>query len=87
MRSLKPALSLLVCLPTALAGSAPIVTGNPIGSQYLAKLPDRNDTTVRGAVVINTSPDGTGGNVQVSISGLPGDGGPFSEDSPFSHRT
>lgn len=79
MRSLKPAIALWASLTTtAWATDAQIVTGNPPGAQYQAKLPDRNDTTVRGAVVISTSSNGTGANVQVSISGLPDRGGPFS---------
>jgi hypothetical protein len=42
-------------------------------------LPNRTDTTVRGAVAVNSNSNGTGANVQISISGLPAEGGPFSE--------
>lgn len=66
-------------LRRAPASNAPVVQDNPIGTQYIAMLPDKNDTTVRGAVAINTNANGTGANVQVSISGLPATGGPFSK--------
>lgn len=75
----------LVALPLAFAGDAPVVEGNPIGTQYIAMLPDKNDTTVRGAVAINTNSNGTGANVQVSVSGLPATGGPFSKHRLFVH--
>ncbi|KAM0722877.1 hypothetical protein Q7P37_001075 [Cladosporium fusiforme] len=68
----------VVALPLAFATDAPVVEGNPIGTQYTAVLPDRNDTDIRGAVMVNTNSNGTGANVQVSISGLPEEGGPFS---------
>lgn len=61
------------------SNEAPIVMNNPIGRQYIAMLPNRTDTTVRGAVAVNTNSNGTGGVVQVSISGLPAMGGPFSK--------
>jgi hypothetical protein len=61
------------------SNEAPVVENNPLGTQYIAMLPNRTDTTVRGAVAVNTNSNGTGGNVQVSISGLPATGGPFSE--------
>jgi len=74
----------LVALPLAFAGDAPVVQNNPSGTQYIAKLPDKNNTSVRGAVVVKTSGNGTGTDVQVSISGLPASGGPFSEYCPVS---
>jgi len=78
MRSLNPTFGLLASLSaTAWATDAPVVSENPTGCRYLAKLPDRNDTTVRGAVIVTTNSNGTGADVQVSISGLPSDGGPF----------
>jgi hypothetical protein len=58
---------------------APVVDNNPIGTQYIAMLPNRTDTTVRGAVAVNSNSNGTGANVQISVSGLPAEGGPFSE--------
>jgi hypothetical protein len=83
MRSFSLALGLFA-LPLAFAGDAPVVQDNPTGAQYIAKLPDKNNTSVRGAVVVATSANGTGTNVQVSISGLPATGGPFSESCPIS---
>ncbi|GAB7325749.1 hypothetical protein MBLNU13_g09704t2 [Cladosporium sp. NU13] len=56
---------------------APVVDNNPIGTQYTAILPNRTDTTVRGAVAVNSHSNGTGANVQISVSGLPAEGGPF----------
>ena len=78
MRTFSLALG-LVALPLAFAGDAPVVQNNPTGAQYIAKLPDKTNTSVRGAVVVEASANGTGTNVQVSISGLPATGGPFSE--------
>ena len=78
MRTFSLALGLFA-LPLAFAGDAPVVQNNPIGTKYIAKLPDKNDTSVRGAVVVETSGNGTGVNVEVSVSGLPSSGGPFSE--------
>lgn len=80
MRTFNLALG-LVALPLAFAGDAPVVEGNPIGTQYIAVLPDKNNTSVRGAVAINTNSNGTGANVQVSISGLPAKDGPYSKQS------
>ncbi|KAK6443226.1 Cell surface superoxide dismutase [Cu-Zn] 4 [Oleoguttula sp. CCFEE 5521] len=67
----------LLTLPFAIASDAPVVTNNVVGTSYIATLPDRNDTSVRGAVIVNTNSNATGANVQVSISGLPSEGGPF----------
>lgn len=69
----------LYAIPFAIGTDAPVVENNPIGTQYIAKLPDKNDTTVRGAVVVSSNSNGTGANVQVSITGLPDTGGPFSK--------
>ena len=70
MRSFNLALGLFA-LPLAFAGDAPVVQNNPTGAQYIAKLPDKTNTSVHGAVVVEASANGTGTNVQVSISGLP----------------
>nr|OQO28246.1 hypothetical protein B0A51_05396 [Rachicladosporium sp. CCFEE 5018] len=61
----------LLALPFALAGDAPVVTNNVVGVSYIATLPDRNNTSVRGAMIVNTNSNATSANVQVSISGLP----------------
>ncbi|KAJ8608600.1 hypothetical protein MRB53_039567 [Persea americana] len=46
-------------LATVATDSAPIVNVNPPGVQYIAVFPDKNDTTVRGAVQINSNSNGT----------------------------
>ena len=79
MRSRRLALDLLA-LSRAFAQFAPVVENNPIGTQYIAIFPDTTENTIRGAVAINTNSNGTGANVQVSISGLPATGGPFSKN-------
>jgi hypothetical protein len=58
---------------------APVVTSNPIGAQYVAELPNKASTAVRGSVVGKTAPSGKGVQFQVAISGLPAEGGPFSK--------
>lgn len=74
------AIGLAVLIPIALTQSmeAPVVTNNIPGVQYVAQFPV-NNTNPSGAVVISSTPDGDGVNVQVSISNLPGQGGPFRE--------
>ena len=54
MRSFNLALGLFA-LPLALAGDAPVVQNNPTGAQYIAKLPDKTNTSVHGAVVVEAS--------------------------------
>ena len=69
---------LLALLPAALANdkAAPPTTGNPQGAQYIAALPSGS---VSGSVVASSTFNGTGVNLQISLSGLPGQGGPFRE--------
>ncbi|KAL1585257.1 hypothetical protein WHR41_05876 [Cladosporium halotolerans] len=67
----------LSALSFAFAEDAPVVEDNPIGMQYIAILPDKSDSAIRGAVAVNSNANGTGANVQISISGLPDKGGPF----------
>lgn len=64
-------------LPTCLAKgkAAPATSGNPQGAQYIAVLP--SNTPISGSVVASSSPNGTGIEIEVSISGLPASGGPF----------
>jgi hypothetical protein len=64
---------------TAQTQPAPVVANNPVGAQYLAVLPDKASTTLRGSVQIQSSADGKGVDVSVSVSGLPAEGGPFSK--------
>ncbi|TKA75766.1 hypothetical protein B0A55_04315 [Friedmanniomyces simplex] len=79
MRSSKLAIGVLATLlPTTFcqSTSAPIVTGNPPGAQYIATLPN-NASLPNGNIVISSAPDGDGVNVQVSVANLPSSGGPF----------
>ncbi|KAF2463182.1 Cu,Zn superoxide dismutase-like protein [Lindgomyces ingoldianus] len=62
---------------TPSAANAPEVTGNPIGASYLAVLPEKAGSTVRGSISASSSPDGKGVLFQVALSGLPTEGGPF----------
>lgn len=66
-------------LTPVLTASAPVTSINPPSVQYIAVLPDKNDTLVRGAVQVNSNANGTGVTVQVSVSGLPAQGGPYSK--------
>ena len=63
-------------LPTILA-QAPATNNNPPGVQYIAKLPTNG--SVSGSVIASTPGNGTGVDFQVSISGLPSQGGTFRE--------
>lgn len=56
---------------TGQLGDAAIVEGNPAGVSYVATLPDRATTNIRGSVVGTSNSNGTGVNFQVSLSGLP----------------
>lgn len=62
---------------TGKLGDAAVITNNPAGAVYAATLPNREDTPVRGSVVASTVGGGEGVEFQVSISGLPAEGGPF----------
>ena len=67
----------VILIPTTLADKAPATTDNPQGVQYIAVLP--KDKAVSGSVVASSNSTGNGVNFDVSISGLPKDGGPFRE--------
>ena len=66
-------------LATSQSTDAPVVTNNPIGASYIAKLPSKEGSALQGTLVATSSPDGKGINLAVSFSGLPKEGGPFSE--------
>ena len=66
-------------LPFISASDAPITTGNPSDVQYIATLP--NTTNITGFVAISSGPQGYGVDVQVNITGLPSQGGPFRKTS------
>jgi hypothetical protein len=56
---------------------APKVTGNPVGATYVATLPIKEGSPLRGAIVAESGPDGAGVKFKVAFSGLPATGGPF----------
>ena len=77
MRAYAFALLASAFAPTALAGDAAVVSGNPAGAAYEATLPtDKN--TIQGTAKISSAPSGMGALIQVSMSSLPA-GGPFSK--------
>lgn len=79
MRVTNLALGVLVpALPLAFAADAEPVSGNSPGTQYVAILPDKTDTTVRGAIQVASNSNSTGVDVQISMTGFPSEGGPFS---------
>lgn len=80
MRTTLPALLALAATATAQSSTitpAPIVTGNPVGASYLATLPIKEGSPLRGSVQGSTGPDGVGVKFVVNFSGLPSSGGPF----------
>ncbi|QIX01706.1 hypothetical protein AMS68_007223 [Peltaster fructicola] len=77
MRIRQHLLTLLPFFLSTYATYAPVVNNNPAGVQYVAVLPDKNDTTIRGTVQISSAPNGTGVNVQISINGMVVSGGPY----------
>ena len=79
---LAPILSLLAVASVVSAQSstttpAPKVTGNPAGASYVAVLPQKAGSSLRGSISASTSDDGNGVKFSVSFSGLPDSGGPF----------
>lgn len=58
-------------------GDAEVITNNPIGAEYVANLPERKTTSVRGFVRAVSNPTGTGVDFTVSVFGFPAEGGPF----------
>lgn len=82
------ALSVLTCYVSAQSNTSPVtgklgdalvVTDNPTSLQYIATFPNSVNSTVRGTVAVVSVPDGTGVSFDVTISGLPEEGGPFRE--------
>ena len=74
---------------TGALGPAQIVEGNPAGVSYVATLPDRDDTNIRGSVVGTSNSNGTGVIFQISLSGLPDASlGPFRKfhNPPLAHQ-
>jgi hypothetical protein len=56
---------------------APVETSSPAGASYLATLPVKEGSPLRGAISAVSAPNGAGVKFSVSFSGLPATGGPF----------
>lgn len=56
---------------TGALGPAQIVEDNPAGVSYVATLPERENTDIRGSVIGTSNANGTGVNFQISLTGLP----------------
>lgn len=56
---------------------APEAKNQPEGAAYVAMLPDRPDTTIRGNITAVTSPNQKGVVFSLDMEGLPLEGGPF----------
>ncbi|KAF2276073.1 uncharacterized protein EI97DRAFT_433486 [Westerdykella ornata] len=54
---------------------APVASNSPEGASYVATLPEKG--TVRGSITGISGPNGEGTKFQISVSGLPAEGGPF----------
>jgi len=65
----------VVTAQTSTIVPAPVVSNSPLGTSYVATLPEKG--TVRGSIAGTSATDGKGVNFAVSISGLPAEGGPF----------
>ncbi|KAJ9668557.1 hypothetical protein H2201_001199 [Coniosporium apollinis] len=74
-----PTLSLLAlaAADTGRLGDAEVVTNNPIGASYEARLPNIATTDVRGVFIATSNPSGRGVDFQITLDGLPSTGGPF----------
>ncbi|KAF2706881.1 Cu,Zn superoxide dismutase-like protein [Pleomassaria siparia CBS 279.74] len=70
-------LSILAVASFALAQEAHVVSNNPSGVSYVAKLPTKEGSTLSGSVTATSSADGKGVSLAVAIEGLPKEGGPF----------
>ncbi|KAF2833331.1 Cu,Zn superoxide dismutase-like protein [Ophiobolus disseminans] len=67
----------IVSAQSSVITPAPKVTGNPAGASYVATLPVKEGSPLRGSIQAVTAPDGVGVKFSVSFSGLPSSGGPF----------
>lgn len=56
---------------------APQISDSPEGASYVATLPEKG--TVRGSIIGVSGPNGKGTKFSIAVSGLPAEGGPFSE--------
>lgn len=74
---LTAASAVLASAATGKLGDAAEITNNPASAVYAAVLPNRDDTAVRGSVIASSVANGQAVEFQVTISGLPEEGGPF----------
>ena len=63
----------------ASAIDAPLTTGNDPKAVYKATLPAKNTTKIRGAISGHPDSSGNGIVFKIKFTGLPDEGGPFSE--------
>jgi hypothetical protein len=56
---------------------APKISDSPAGASYVATLPIKEGSPIRGSIAAVSAPDGVGVKFSVSFSGLPATGGPF----------
>ncbi|KAF2153065.1 Cu,Zn superoxide dismutase-like protein [Myriangium duriaei CBS 260.36] len=63
----------LVASAVAASTDAPVVTNNPVSAQYRAAFVPTAKNTMAGEVVISSIPSGKGVNVQVTMTGFPGE--------------
>ena len=68
---------------TGKPGDASVVTNNPIGASYYATFPNKESESVRGSVYAVSSPTGEGVDFDITLSGLPPEGGPFCTSNPI----
>ena len=68
--------TVLAAAAAVVAENAPVVKHNPIGGQYEASIKSK---TVSGSIKISSGANGKGSHIEIAVSGLPSEGGPFSE--------
>jgi hypothetical protein len=69
----------LVAAQTGKLGDAAVVSDNPVGAVYVATLPEKPNSTVRGSISASANHDGVGVTFNVDFWGFPQAGGPFSQ--------
>jgi len=74
----------LASAQTGKLGDALAVENNPAGASYIASLPEKAGTSLRGYVLATSGANGKGVNFAVNLVGLPSEGGPFRKSLTFS---
>ena len=75
----------LASAQTGKLGDALAVENNPAGASYIASLPEKAGTSLRGYVLATSGANGKGVNFAVNLVGLPSEGGPFRKSLTFFH--